>query len=66
MAFAINAVPALVGPMIAGVLFRTWGENSVGFWSGGMLVGAGGCQGMAWWVLRREKRRMKVEGSGVA
>ena len=55
--FSLGSISALLGPVIAGALYKRFGTDSIGFFAGSMLVGAGFCQVMAWWT----KIRMKME-----
>ena len=51
--YLASAIPALVGPMIGGQLYTSFGENAIGVWTGSLLFGAGLCIGMAALSQRR-------------
>lgn len=71
MQFMACAPAALVGPVIGGELFKQFGVNAVGWWTGATLIGAVGCMavGDRWFrSVKREKcmaGQTEREASGV-
>ncbi|MCJ1383905.1 hypothetical protein MMC17_007019 [Xylographa soralifera] len=61
MLFVACAVPALVGPLTGGALYARYGENAVGWFTGGALMAAAACMGLGVWLKRKENRRVMRE-----
>ncbi|MCJ1432020.1 hypothetical protein MMC27_001376 [Xylographa pallens] len=61
MLFLACAVPALVGPLIGGALYARYGENAVGWFTGGALLAAAACMGLGVWLKRKEERKVVGE-----
>ncbi|MCJ1286607.1 hypothetical protein MMC26_005953 [Xylographa opegraphella] len=60
MLFVGCALPALVGPLVGGALYARYGENAVGWFTGGALLAAAAWMGLGVW-LRGDGERV-VEG----
>ncbi|MCJ1295852.1 hypothetical protein MMC34_007416 [Xylographa carneopallida] len=58
MLFVACAVPALVGPLVGGALYARYGQNAVGWFTGGALLAAAAWMGLGVWLRRREERRV--------
>ncbi|MCJ1393709.1 hypothetical protein MMC18_006585 [Xylographa bjoerkii] len=61
MLFLACALPALVGPLMGGAVYAQFGDNAVGWFTGGALLAAAVCMGLGAWVKEREKRRVARE-----
>ena len=65
---SLSSISALVGPVIAGALYKRFGINAIGLFTGAFLVIGSICQVIAWWTKVRlrvegEKRELSCKGS---